>query len=42
MKKEFNICPEVIDEKELWGFSWMENVLAIPSPLVVVTTYKSN
>lgn len=42
MKKEFNSCPELINEKDLWGFSWMENVLAIPSPLVVVTSYKSN
>lgn len=42
MKKEFNICPEGIDEKELWGFSWMEHVCAIPSPLVVVTSYKAN
>lgn len=42
MKKEFDSCPSVIDEKELYGFSWMENVLAIPAPLVCVTSYKDN
>ncbi|MCH5212514.1 MAG: flavin reductase, partial [Oscillospiraceae bacterium] len=42
MKKEFDICPETIDESELYGFSWMEHVMAIPSPLVVVTSYKEN
>ncbi len=42
MKKEFDTCPAVIDEHQLYGFSWMEHVLAIPSPLVVVTTYKAN
>lgn len=42
MKKEFERCPETINEAELYGFSWMENVLAIPSPLVLVTGYKPN
>lgn len=42
MKKEFDACPAAIDESRLFGFSWMEHVLAIPSPLVVVTTYKAN
>lgn len=42
MKKEFDSCPAVIDESSLYGFSWMEHVLAMPSPLVVVTTYKAN
>ena len=42
MKKEFDTCPAAIDESQLFGFSWMEHVLAIPSPLVVVTTYKAN
>lgn len=26
----------------MYGFNWKEHVLAIPSPLVVVTTYKNN
>lgn len=39
MKKAFDRCPAVIDERRLYGFSWMEHVLAIPSPLVAVATY---
>ena len=42
MKREFDICPETIDESKLYGFSWMEHVMAIPSPLAVVTSYKAN
>lgn len=40
MKKEFDRCPETIDESRFWGFSWVEHVLAIPSPLVVVTAIR--
>lgn len=40
MKKELSTCPKGL--KEEYGFSWMEHVLAIPSPLVTVTTYKNN
>ncbi|MBQ5331933.1 MAG: flavin reductase family protein [Oscillospiraceae bacterium] len=42
MKKEYFACPEPINEEKLYGFSWLENVLAIPSPLVCVTSYKEN
>ena len=42
MKKEFSACPSALQGKEQYGFSWMEHVLAIPSPLVLVTTYKNN
>ena len=42
MKKDFYSCPETINEAELYGFSWLESVLAIPSPLVCVTSYKEN
>lgn len=42
MKKEFSTCPTTIDEKELYGFGWQEFVTAIPSPLVLVTSYKDN
>lgn len=42
MRLELHSCPKTIDESTLYGFSWMENVLAIPSPLVTVTCYKSN
>lgn len=40
MKIEITNHPKTIEER--YGFSWMEHVLAIPSPLVNVTTYKSN
>lgn len=40
LKKEMISCPEKI--KEEYGFSWVEHVLAIPSPLVNVTAYKKN
>lgn len=42
MKKEFEQCPTFFEGKEMYGFDWKEHVVAIPSPLVVVTTYKSN
>ncbi|MGN0554015.1 MAG: flavin reductase family protein [Oscillospiraceae bacterium] len=42
MKKDFFNCPDTINESELYGFSWIESVLAIPSPLVCVTSYKEN
>jgi len=42
MKKEFSTCPTTIDEKGLYGFAWQEFVTAIPTPLVLVTSYKDN
>ncbi|MBO5209591.1 MAG: flavin reductase [Lachnospiraceae bacterium] len=42
MKKEFKNCPACFEGKELYGFDWKEHVVAIPSPLVVVTSYKAN
>jgi len=45
MKKEFSVMPETFTEAypgEFTGFSWMDFITAIPSPLFVVTTYKSN
>ena len=42
MKKEFDTCLLSVNESELYGFSWMEYVLAIPAPLVCVTGYKDN
>ncbi len=41
MKKEFFSCPEKM-QQEIFGFSWLEYALAIPSPLVLVTSYKEN
>ena len=42
MKKEFSTCPNTINENELYGFAWEDFVTAIPSPLIVVTSYKDN
>ena len=45
MKKEFSTKPDKIVEiwpGELEAFSWEDFVTAIPSPLFLVTTYKSN
>lgn len=41
MKKDFFTCPPAV-EKERYGFSWMEYVTAVPSPLAAVSSYKSN
>lgn len=42
MKKEYSAIPETMKNMETYGFSWMDFVTAIPSPLFVVTSYKSN
>jgi flavin reductase (DIM6/NTAB) family NADH-FMN oxidoreductase RutF len=42
MKKEYSAIPASMKDMETYGFSWMEFVTAIPSPLFVVTSYKSN
>lgn len=42
MKKEFSCVPAAINEGELYGFSWMDYVAAIPTPLILVTSYKEN
>lgn len=42
MKKEFYNSPYFMHSKESYGFDWLEHVTAIPSPLVLVTNYKSN
>ncbi|BCJ94454.1 hypothetical protein acsn021_20230 [Anaerocolumna cellulosilytica] len=42
MKKEYSAMPESMKKMETYGFSWMDFVTAIPSPLFVVTSYKSN
>ena len=40
MKKEFSALPDSMKGRNLYGFDWKEFVLAIPSPLVTVTTWK--
>lgn len=42
MKVEFESIPQTMKEMDLYGFSWMEYITAIPSPLFLVTTYKAN
>lgn len=42
MKKEYLCIPDSMKNMETYGFSWMEFITAIPSPLFVATTYKSN
>ena len=42
MKKEYSVIPSSMARMETYGFSWMDFVTAIPSPLFVVTSYKSN
>ncbi len=42
MKKEYSFVPKAMSKMETYGFSWMDFVTAIPAPLFVVTSYKSN
>lgn len=42
MKKEYSSVPPSMAAMETYGFSWMDFITAIPSPLFVVTSYKSN
>ncbi|MDR2514517.1 MAG: hypothetical protein LBD02_04820 [Christensenellaceae bacterium] len=42
MKKEYAKMPPSMTGRQNYGFSWMEFVCSIPSPLFVVSSYKSN
>mgnify|MGYP000955732718 CR=1 FL=1 len=42
MKKEYSAIPKSMLNMETYGFSWMDFITAIPAPLFVVTSYKSN
>lgn len=42
MKYQYNSLPESMSKMYTFGFSWMEYVLSIPSPMFLVTSYKSN
>ena len=42
MKKTYSALPASMKNMEMYGFHWMEFVLSIPSPLYIVTSYKSN
>lgn len=41
-KKQFNVLPEKMKDMQFWDFNWLEYVLSVPSPLVLVTGYKNN
>lgn len=42
MKNEYSSVPQSMSKMETYGFSWMDFVTAIPAPLFVVTSHKSN
>ena len=42
MKKTYSALPASMKNMEMYGFHWMEFVLSIPSPLYIITSYKSN
>lgn len=41
-KKQFYALPDKMKDMQFWDFNWLEYVLSIPSPLVLVTGYKNN
>lgn len=42
MKNKYSALPESMKNMEMYGFSWMEFVISVPSPLYILTSYKSN
>ena len=42
MKHTYYETPENMKGLEAWGFNWLEFVTSIPTPMFLVTTYKSN
>ena len=42
MKKTYSTLPESMKNMEMYGFHWMEFVTSVPSPLYIITSYKSN
>lgn len=42
MKYQYDKMPKSMSKMFTYGFSWMEFVLSIPSPVFLVTSYKSN
>lgn len=42
MKHQYYETPEKMKMLEAWGFHWLEFVTSIPSPLLLVTSYKAN
>jgi flavin reductase (DIM6/NTAB) family NADH-FMN oxidoreductase RutF len=42
MKREYAVAPPSMETMQTYGFSWMDFVTAIPAPLFLATTWKSN
>ena len=42
MKRQYFSLPDTMSAMNTYGFSWMDFITAIPSPLFVVTSYKEN
>ena len=42
MKKTYSTLPKSMKNMEMYGFNWMEFVISVPSPLYIMTSYKSN
>ena len=41
-KRTYDALPGSMKDMEMYGFHWMEFVVQIPSPLYIITSYKSN
>lgn len=42
MKNKYSMLPGSMKDMYMFGFHWMEFVVGVPSPLYIVTSYKSN
>ena len=42
MKYQYYTTPDSMKKLESFGFSWLEFVTSVPSPMFLVTSYKSN
>lgn len=42
MKMTYRTLPDSMKQMPMYGFHWMEFVVQIPSPLLIITSYKSN
>lgn len=42
MKYQYYATPENMKGLESWGFSWLEFVTSVPTPMFLVTSYKDN
>ena len=42
MKKDYSSIPNPMNGHKFYGFSWIDFLTSIPSPLFLVTSYKSN